>query len=70
MITKSKFKLGLDCIQKLRHYSNGLPSTLTADNLLSLLAEGGGAVEALQRVVEPPHWVGPDGDHGSGWENV
>jgi hypothetical protein len=61
MITKSKFKLGLDCIQKLRHYSNGLPSTLTADNLLSLLAEGGGAVEALQRVVEPPHWVGPDG---------
>ena len=60
-LTKSQFKLGLDCLQKLRHYRDGLPSTLEDNSLLRLLAEGGGAVEALQRAVEPPAWVGADG---------
>jgi hypothetical protein len=60
-ISKSQFKLGLECIQKLRHYRAGLPSTTADNDLLKLLAEGGGAVEALQRAVEKPFWVGPDG---------
>lgn len=60
-LSKSQFKLGLDCLQKLRHYRDGLPSTLEDNSLLRLLAEGGGAVEALQRAVEPPAWVGADG---------
>jgi hypothetical protein len=60
-LTKSQFKLGLECLQKLRHYRDGLPSNLADNSLLRLLSEGGWAVEALQRAVEPPSWTGPDG---------
>jgi hypothetical protein len=45
-ITKSQFKLGLDCIQKLRHARNGLPQATHENGMLRLLAEGGGAIEA------------------------
>ena len=45
--------------------------TTTADNdLLKLLAEGGGAVEALQRAVEKPFWVGPDGGADKATESL
>jgi hypothetical protein len=59
-ITKSQFKLGLDCIQKLRHARNGLPQATQENGMLRLLAEGGGAIEALWRQKEPG-WVGPVG---------
>jgi hypothetical protein len=60
-ITKSQFKLGLDCILKLRH-SRPWPAgrrgkryrSVSEDNdMLRLLAEGGGAVEALWKCCEP-----------------
>ena len=60
-ITKSQFKLGLECLQKLRHSRAGVPSNLADNDLLRLLAEGGVEVEALQRAIEPPAWLGADG---------
>ncbi len=52
-ITKSQFKLGLDCIHKLRHARRGLPQISHANEMLQLLSEGGAAVEALIRANEP-----------------
>ena len=60
-ITKSQFKLGLACLQKLRHARDGVRSNRADNDLLRLLAEGGGAAEALQRAIEPPFWIGADG---------
>jgi hypothetical protein len=60
-LTKSQFKLGLHCIQKLRHYRAGLPSAFAENDLMRLLSEGGAAVEALQRAIEPPDWLGAAG---------
>jgi hypothetical protein len=57
-ITKSQFKLGLDCIQKLKHARNRLPQTSQTDDLLKLLSEGGAAVEALVRAIEPGDVIG------------
>lgn len=51
-ITKSQFKLGLECVQKLRHARAGLPQDTRGNELLRLLAEGGAAVEALHRAIE------------------
>ena len=59
-ITKSQFKLGLDCILKLRHSrrsptSDGrdrYPTISDENDMLKLLAEGGGAVEALWKARE------------------
>jgi len=52
-ITKTQFKLGLDCIQKLRHDRAGLPRSTEGNEMLRLLSEGGAAIEALQRAIEP-----------------
>lgn len=65
-ITKSQFKLGLDCLLKLRHArpapgrERPYPQAASQNDMLRLLAEGGGAVEALWRQKEPG-WVGPVG---------
>ena len=40
-ITKSQFKLGLDCIHKLQHARNRLPQVSQENEMLPLLAEGG-----------------------------
>ncbi len=61
-ITKSQFKLGLDCIHKLQHARNGLPQRSSDDEMLRLLAEGGAAVEALVRATEPGQLIGGFGD--------
>lgn len=60
-ITKSQFKLGLNCILKLRHARprpaagrlHRYPNASDDNDMLRLLAEGGGAVEALWRCREP-----------------
>ncbi len=57
-ISKSQFKLGLSCIQKLRHYRDRLPQTTDQDPMLSLLSEGGSTVEALARALEPGELIG------------
>ena len=69
-LSKSQFKLGLECLQKLRHYRDGLPSKLADNDLLRLLAEGGGAVEALQRAVEKPAWLGAKGGAAAASESL
>jgi hypothetical protein len=59
-ITKSQFKLGLDCILKLRHSRpwpagnrrDRYPTISDENDMLKLLAEGGGAVEALWQARE------------------
>jgi hypothetical protein len=61
-ITKSQFKLGLDCIQKLRHARNNLPQVSQDDDMLRLLSEGGAAVEALVLAVEPGQTIGNFGE--------
>ena len=57
-ITKSQFKLGLDCIHKLQHTRNRLPQVSQTNEMLRLLAEGGSAVEALIRATEPGRFIG------------
>lgn len=57
-ISKSQFKLGISCIQKLKHYRDGLPQTTDQDPMLSLLSEGGSTVEALARALEPGELIG------------
>ena len=65
-ITKTQFKLGLDCLLKLRHArpfgerAKAYPQSASQNDMLRLLAEGGGAVEALWRQREPGD-VGPVG---------
>ena len=57
-ISKSQFKLGISCIQKLKHYRDGLPQTTDQDPMLNLLSEGGSTVEALARALEPGELIG------------
>jgi hypothetical protein len=65
-ITKTHFKLGLSCLLKLKHArpaagrERPFPQVASENDMLRLLAEGGGAVEALWRQKEPG-WVGPVG---------
>ena len=65
-ITKTQFKIGLNCLLKLRHARpfgdrvNPYSQSATQNDMLRLLAEGGGAVEALWRQREPGY-VGPVG---------
>jgi hypothetical protein len=66
-ITKSQFKLGLDCIQKLRHARARLAQNASGNDLLRRLYEGDAAVEALQRAIEPGARTGGIG-HGSAVE--
>lgn len=61
-ITKSQFKLGLDCIHKLHHARNKLPQVSQTDDMLRLLSEGGAAVEAVIRATEPGPMIGEYGD--------
>ena len=60
-ISKSDFKLALDCLLKLKHKRDGLGNALEDDDMLRLLSEGGGALEALAEAVEPSDFTGPDG---------
>jgi hypothetical protein len=57
-ISKSQFKLGLSCIQKLKHYRDGLPQTTDEDSMLSLLSEGGATIEVIARALEPGKLLG------------
>lgn len=57
-ITKPQFKLGLECIHKLRHARQCLPQDISGDDLMSLQAEGGATVKALQRAIEPGMFLG------------
>jgi len=65
-ITKTQFKIGLNCLLKLRHArpfgdrAKAYPQSASQNDMLRLLAEGGGAVEALWRQREPGY-VGPVG---------
>ena len=61
-ITKSQFKLGLDCIYKLRHARKKLPQVSQTDDMLRLLSEGGAAVEAVIRATEPGTMIGEFGE--------
>lgn len=60
-ITKSEFKLALDCLLKLKHKRAGLDNTNDSDDMLRLLSEGGSALEALAEAIEPADFKGPDG---------
>ena len=60
-ISKSDFKLGLNCLLKLKHKRDGLPSTDGDNEMLRLISEGGGAVEALLEATAPADFTGPDG---------
>ena len=65
-ITKTQFKIGLNCLLKLRHArpfgdrAKAYPQSASQNDMLRLLAEGGGAVEALWRQRDPG-FVGPVG---------
>ena len=69
-LTKSQFKLGLDCIQKLRHARAGLAQNTNDNDLLRLLSEGGAAVEALQRAIEPGAYTGGIGHASAAEESM
>lgn len=62
-ISKSGFKIALDCLLKLKHRHDGLRETGEQDDMLRLLSEGGGTIEALARAVEPADFTGPQGGH-------
>ena len=59
-ITKSDFKLALDCLLKFKHKRDGLDAG-EDDDMLRLLSEGGGALEALSEALEPADFTGPQG---------
>ncbi len=50
-LTKSNFKLGVECKQKLVYYKAKYPSTLTDNDMLEFFAEGGFMVEAIAHAV-------------------
>jgi hypothetical protein len=68
-ITKSEFKLGLECVQKLRHARLGLPRDAAGDGV-QLLAEGGAAVESLQRAIEPGTFLGHSARNDAAFESL
>ena len=74
-ITKSHFKLGLSCLLKLKHArpaagrEHPYPQVASENDMLRLLAEGGGAVEALWRQKEPG-WIGPVGQETAAQASV
>jgi hypothetical protein len=57
-ITKSQFKLGLNCLHKLRHARDKLPQVSQENETLRLLTEGSATVEALVRATEPGRLIG------------
>lgn len=50
-LTKSNFKLGMECKQKLKYYKAKYPSTLQDNDMLEFFAEGGFMVEAIAHAV-------------------
>lgn len=50
-LTKSNFRLGLECKQKLKYYKLNYPSTSEDDPMLKFFADGGFMVEAIARAV-------------------
>lgn len=50
-LTKSNFKLGVECKQKLIYHKAKYPSTLTDNDMLEFFAEGGFMVEAIAHAV-------------------
>ena len=46
-LTKSNFKLGVECKQKLKYYKAKYPSSLQDNDMLEFFAEGGFMVEAI-----------------------
>lgn len=50
-LTKSNFKLGLECKQKLKYYKAEYPSNLQDNSMLKFFAEGGFMVEAVAHAV-------------------
>ncbi|MGA1448187.1 MAG: DUF2779 domain-containing protein [Ilumatobacteraceae bacterium] len=50
-LTKSNFKLGVECKQKLTYHKAKYPSTLTDNDMLEFFAEGGFMVEAIAHAV-------------------
>ena len=51
MLTKSNFKLGSECLQKLKYYKAKYPSTKNDNEMLKFFAEGGFMVEAIAHAV-------------------
>ncbi len=50
-LTKSNFKLGMECKQKLKYYKAKYPSSLQDNDMLEFFAEGGFMVEAIAHAV-------------------
>jgi len=50
-LTKSNFRLGLECKQKLKYYKLNYPSTLEEDPMPKFFADGGFMVEAIAHAV-------------------
>ena len=50
-LTKSNFKLGVECKQKLKYYKAKYPSSLQNNDMLEFFAEGGYMVEAIAHGV-------------------
>ena len=50
-LTKSNFRLGLECKQKLKYYKLKYPSTSEDDPMLKFFADGGFMVEAIAHAV-------------------
>jgi hypothetical protein len=50
-LTKSNFKLGTDCLFKLKYYKEKYPSTLNNNEMLKFFADGGFMVEAIAHAV-------------------
>jgi len=53
VISKSSFKIFLDCPQKLKYKRNRYESSLTDNEYLAFFAECGFMVEALARALYP-----------------
>ena len=51
MLTKSNFKLGSECLHKLKYYKAKYPSTKNENEMLKFFAEGGFMVEAIAHAV-------------------
>jgi len=50
-LTKSNFRLGIDCKQKLKYYKLKYPSTSEDDPMIKFFADGGFMVEAIAHAV-------------------
>lgn len=53
LLSKSAFKVGLECPRRLAYQREGYPSRAAADPYLEFLADGGFMVEAIARALHP-----------------